>query len=246
MSDAARIFPIRTIRPQQDIAGHSEQFISCSRCPATDTVRITKSLGYPPEALVKRFAGRGWSMGSVRAKDVCPECMKQARLKRIKPLNNVVPITPEPEPEEIMVANPNPPVAISDPVLRKPSREDNRNIMDSLNIHYDENRKCYGRGESDKTIAAKLNIPWAWVSKIREEFFGPAGSEDTYQILEAMENIRGEFMNAKLELRKISEDANKRIAEFQTVKTASEARIKRFDDQLKALEKDVEKVIARG
>lgn len=61
-----------------------------------------------------------------------------------------------------------------------PDRAQKREIMKLLEDVYDVDAGRYTGNENDDTIAATLGegIRVAWVSELREEFFGPAGSND--------------------------------------------------------------------
>ncbi|MFT4076863.1 MAG: hypothetical protein QM647_15160 [Asticcacaulis sp.] len=56
---------------------------------------------------------------------------------------------------------------------RQPTREENRRINDALEEHYEVAKQCYRLNFSDESLAGKLNVPRAWVSDIRDRFFGP-------------------------------------------------------------------------
>lgn len=61
--------------------------------------------------------------------------------------------------------------------VRKPTREDRRRVLDEISANY--NDIGYVGTTSDASLAAKLDVPRAWVSDIREEFFGPDQNEAT-------------------------------------------------------------------
>lgn len=62
--------------------------------------------------------------------------------------------------------------------LVQPSRQQRRDIIGILQDVYDVKKQRYQKAETDQTVAEVLNIKrWAWVTQIREEFFGPDGNE---------------------------------------------------------------------
>lgn len=56
---------------------------------------------------------------------------------------------------------------------REPSRDENRKIMDALDLHYETDAERYEGNYSDELLAKELNYPRAWVSKLRESLYGP-------------------------------------------------------------------------
>lgn len=66
------------------------------------------------------------------------------------------------------------PVAVQPP--RQPTPSIRRDILARVEATFDETRGVYLEGASDEAIAKERDIPRAWVSAIREEFFGPIRS----------------------------------------------------------------------
>lgn len=69
--------------------------------------------------------------------------------------------------------------------IRKPTREQKRQIVDLLGEVYDIKAERYIGGETDVTVAATvgLNCMSGWVAEIREEMFGPAGGNEDIEKL---------------------------------------------------------------
>ena len=71
--------------------------------------------------------------------------------------------------------------------------------MEKLDDVYGDN--AYGGAWTDTTVARDLNVPRAWVSEVREAFFGPEGSNpllDRYgQEREEFERLHAGFMAAR-------------------------------------------------
>ena len=57
--------------------------------------------------------------------------------------------------------------------------------MDLLEDVYDVDAECYRRGDTDDTVAEVLNVMPGWVAQIREDFFGPCGSNEEIAQLKA-------------------------------------------------------------
>jgi hypothetical protein len=56
--------------------------------------------------------------------------------------------------------------------IRQPTREERGKIHDELTRIYDTVDERYAASGSDKDVAARLNMPRAWVTDIRSMFFG--------------------------------------------------------------------------
>ena len=70
---------------------------------------------------------------------------------------------------------------------------------------YDHDRQCYCGGETDDTVAKVLNVMPGWVAGIRDEFFGPGGSNDDMaalgdEIRKFMQDTQARLTAAKLEV----------------------------------------------
>lgn len=123
---------------------------SCGSTFRVPCVGTTK----PPEVFANMARRKGWTVDKKAA--TCPECAKP---RREEPMTTK---TEKPSPSE------TPP--------RTMTTKDRRAIFRAVDDHYDEANQRYADGD-DKSIAAKLGVPWAWVQKIREENFGPAGPD---------------------------------------------------------------------
>lgn len=55
----------------------------------------------------------------------------------------------------------------------QPTREDNRRIHEAIETRWADGRDCYLANFSDAKLAAELDVPRAWVTDVRERFFGP-------------------------------------------------------------------------
>jgi hypothetical protein len=71
------------------------------------------------------------------------------------------------------------------PAPREPTRTQKFEIMDLLRDVYDRESGCYRRGDTDETVAEVLEVMPGWVAQLREEFFGPAGSNQDMAALRA-------------------------------------------------------------
>jgi len=125
--------------------------------------------------------------------------------------------------------------------------------MAQLEIDYDADRKCYCGAATDKTIAADLKLPWAWVAQIRDEFFGPEGNEETYAMIQGLEEVRAEITALKDRVIQARADATAKIAtyrqqieaELQSVITHCNTEVERVDTRLKKFETSLNNALKR-
>ena len=125
------------------------------RCGAEGRIKDTSKRPLAPSPVAEAFRRLGWT--SVKPdRGVCPACS-----------------TPKAKPatvreETIMAVEPP----------RQPSTDDRRRIRDALFEHYLEDKGCYAKAHSDRSVAQSLNVPFAWVATIREAMgFGPDKNE---------------------------------------------------------------------
>jgi hypothetical protein len=103
-----------------------------------------------------------WIVGSVHRKDQCPACAARRKPRKEKTMELTVAATgSQAEPPRVC------------------SREDRRIIMDKLEEVY--GKDSYKSPWTDNGVAKDLGVPRDWVSKLREEFFGPAGSNPMFE-----------------------------------------------------------------
>lgn len=148
--------------------------IWCSECSnGSEVVEIPN--GHPTimqNNADRLFRNKGWSIGKNRKHDICPKCIGRlaeekeqrrkdqlARLSSPRPETNVVELkTPKAEPP------------------REMSREDRRIIISKLDAVYIDETSGYDSGWNDEKVARDLGVPKAWVTKLRDENFGPEAS----------------------------------------------------------------------
>ncbi|WP_242407066.1 hypothetical protein [Phaeobacter sp. S60] len=115
------------------------------------------------------------------------------------------------------------------PETREPSRAQKREITDMLDAVYDTDGERYKAGDTDDTVADVLDVMPGWVAQLREEFFGPAGSnEDMAQLAKDV----CDFLKSATEQRKaISQYAHRLDAEIGTGQKMLE-RLKKIEGAL--------------
>lgn len=199
---------------------------ACDDCGYPTKIRHTgKNL--PSEALRQIVRKRGWDVGQhfrckrciEGKKPMAPQARRAAYLKLAGAPR---PALPEHTPKVVpMTAKP-----IAEPVVAEapptPTLAHRKRIREELEGHYDEEKQRYREGWSDKSLAAHLNVPAAWVAEAREvNGFGPDRSqndeemsgklftlevevitwkEKAFAAATKMEELEGEIKRIKLQL----------------------------------------------
>ena len=187
-----RTFPEVTIKAGDQQA--KAMRIACSECSAVGYYAFqTGHKRRPPIAAVQYFQNKDWVVGSTPRKDLCPVHAKPSRKKGMKAMADAT--TPAAEkPREL-------------------SRDDRRIVFDKINGVYENGG--YITPWTDSAVAKDLGVPRDWVSQVREQFFGPAGSNPLFD----------EFLAAKVSV-------EQRMA---AVVGSQEAAIKHFEACTKEL-----------
>lgn len=125
-----------------------------------DYTRASGGRWIPNEAqIVKKLAGQGWSF--IKKALRCTDC--EAKRKPAKEA----------------------PVTATNEVIRQPTREQIREIIQMLDIVYDSKAGRYTGMETDASVAKSMGsgIMPGWVAAERERAFGPAGGNEELEIL---------------------------------------------------------------
>lgn len=164
--------------------------VVCDVCGRDDTVpcgyvRTTQTTSEPNRGQVlRKIEGSGWSeiKGTLR----CPSCEAKRKI-----LNEGAKMTVSEAKTE---------------TLRSPSPKQKREIIGMLEIVYDDERKRFKDGESDKTVAEAVGggVLFGWVAQVREELFGPDSRNKEIDAIRAeikaveaaMGEVKGEFRKA--------------------------------------------------
>lgn len=137
---------------------HSAMSIQCRNCGAKAYFLQGGGRRLPSIAASQHFRNQGWLVGNGPRMDTCPECRDRKRKPDLKVVEKVSPAKAD-EPREM-------------------TRADRRIINDKLDEVYDEN--AYVVPWTDASVARDLGVPVAWVAQVRDEFFGPAGSNPEF------------------------------------------------------------------
>jgi hypothetical protein len=169
----------------------SAYVIKCSRC-TTETRFVQRGKDRrPPDAAKQYFANRGWFVGARPSSDICPDCLHKRRHLQVVENNDMAVEVPKAdEPREM-------------------TRMDRRIINDKLDTVYADG--SYVAPWSDAKVARDLGVPQQWVAKVRDDFFGPEGSNP--EIDRFLEQIEPLMAQAK----GYAEQANKQLTATQTL-----------------------------
>lgn len=141
-----------------NINGAFTASVTCDECAETAEWRMSRMP--PPDILKKHFVVRGWEL---RKKPRCPECVKK-REKKMTKAPNLTPV-------------PSTPDGVSASEAAKRAR---RMVYMALEDYYDEGRRAYKAGYSDKKISEETGASEAIVAQIRQQDFGPLGPPDEF------------------------------------------------------------------
>lgn len=164
-----RAFPLENIEH-----GGSRAFaakIECAECGAV--AYHIKARETAKIANEQHFRKQGWHVGNGPRADKCPACQKKR-----KPDLKVVPMEQKAE------------------APREMSREDRRIIFTKIDELYLNDKTGYHPPWTDAAVSRDLGVPRAWVATVREELFGPEGSNPDFDaFLEQAAPIIAEIKN---------------------------------------------------
>lgn len=165
----------------------------CSKCPRTATVADNAGMARPMTYFADRFRRKGWRIGQRATAHVCPQCVgglkpkpaltpaqKQAAFCRIAGVPRAASSSPKPKEAAMTKSAPGktPALSVVADAPRQPTREDKRKIREALDVCYLTDKGVYAGGDSDESVAKRLDVPRAWVAAEREDAYGPDACED--------------------------------------------------------------------
>lgn len=175
-----RTFPEETI----DHGGERVRamVITCAECGAVAYFPAMQTgPRRPPSMARKSFQNKGWVVGSGPRKDFCPHHAAPAARKGRSSM---------------------PAASSKADAPRTMTREERGIIFAKIGDVYSGER--YVTPWTDQKVADDLNVPRAWVSEVRDAFYGPEGSNPLFdQYLAAaagIERIRGEIAEERKRL----------------------------------------------
>ncbi len=149
-----RAFPVENIESKTGEGRVFASRIECAVCEAVAYYAKPKNVNHI--AVEQHFRNQGWFVGNGPRADKCAQCQKSK-----KPILKVV---------KMENAKAEPP--------REMSRDDRRIITMKLDDIYAD--QAYQAPWTDAAVARDLNVPRAWVADVREQFFGPEGSNSEF------------------------------------------------------------------
>ena len=166
--------------------------IDCTACGFTGRFSDATRSGMPSELVERKFRQMGWDSPKPGG-GTCPACVAKPKPERIE-------VTPEPP--------------------KQPSNQDRRRIRDALDEHYIEDKGCYRQSFTDKSLAAKLNVPAKWVSDMRElNGYGPDANEEASAYAAEAAAIRKDLSAIETDVLKRLDDIGSRLRKME-VKSA--------------------------
>lgn len=190
--------------------------VTCRNCSKVENLHIKTAYGLlPPVAIEKKFAQKGWEIGTNDRRDICPNCVAQ---RDAKPVLKIVPKAEEPPVEEVIEVKPEL-VVKTEP--RTMQRDDRRIIFEKLNGVYLDEKRGYDNDWSDHKVATDLGVPRAWVEQVREEMFGPINTNgDIEEFMRGVAEV-AKFKKQLEDFEKLKPEIEKLRAVAQSVNLAS-------------------------
>jgi hypothetical protein len=152
------------------------------------------------QIVARKFTSMGWEVDLRKGKHFCPECQISPQVKMEK------------QEVELAVV----------PMPRQMTRDDRRIVFEKLNDVYLDEKQGYSPPWTDEKVSVDLGVPRAWVTNVREEMFGPVGSNSD---IEAAIKSACELV---VEMKKGNEQIAKLMSSAATIE-------KRLDQIIKAV-----------
>lgn len=195
--------------------------IECSRCPRTEHYRKPREAG--KAVVIQHFEKMGWFIGHSPRKDLCPDCVAAKHPRKEPQLSVVKPSAPAPV-MKLVPTQDNTPIADQP---KEPTRDQRRLILMKLEGVYLDETTGYSPGWTDDIVARDLGCPVEWVRKLRDENFGPSGSNQEID----------QFLAAVAVLQKDRDEINNLITNIQPVFDKLKASEAAMSELLKHAEK---------
>lgn len=185
----------RRISEQQEGQWVSLRVIECIRCAFVGRVRDSSRSGLPAEVCERKFRQLGWEHPTP-AGGICPKCATASKATQQHPAEKDQPMAAEPP--------------------KEPTINDRRRIREALDAHYIEERGCYRQAFSDKSLAAKLNVPAKWVADLREaNGYGPDANEEASAAAAEVKELRKLLTQFQDDFMKRADEIEQRIKRLE-------------------------------
>lgn len=211
------------VRVRRGGKANSALRITCARCGRQDEFIQTSERRLPNLAAAQRFRNIGWIVGATARKDICPNCQQRKEpmaAEEVKPA--AVPRAEQP---------------------REMSKDDRRIVFAKIDEVYVGEEKGYDAGWNDERVSKDLGVPRAWVTAIREEFFGPAANVGAVEdILRQIDEKMKESEQVILHVQRLQH----RVNEFTDALGTAERTLKALTSAIVLLRDRATKIIGGG
>lgn len=207
-----RTFPFR--RSERGGAIAAVTSLVCGKCGTEEEMVQPNGRFAKPEAVIRWFNGRGWSVGGRVKADRCPGCSGLIKQKGEDVTKHIIPKRPFVSDSTDAARQAREDIAalskesvVRAPALKSlsdlaqlnagdlimadqpegPTRDDRRLIFAKLEEVYLDESRGYDNGWTDHRVSTDLGVPRAWVELIRNENFGP--TKDNPEIRELLVKI---------------------------------------------------------
>jgi len=157
----------------------------CGHCGVKGTVGCNTFKGgneSEEKFIFSRLEASGWKIGKRDNQHRCPKCFTAIKVTAKQK---------QAEKKMTTIAN------IAKPPAAEMSREDRRIIFEKLNEVYADEKTGYTGDWTDAKLASDLGVARVWVSKVRDEMFGPeGGNENIRRLVEEGRNVLSECRKA--------------------------------------------------
>jgi hypothetical protein len=206
--------------------------ITCGKCSAFEKIALNRIHGAQNHAdervttlATRKFNEAGWKVAKSPGQHRCPVCVREA--VQAKPFAHLEALKEKP------VTHPAPTLADPPPEMKLADRQI---ILAKLLDAYDGTKGCYAADWTDKRVAEDLGVPRAWVTKLREENFGPEGGNAA--LYEQLAEARAVLERGKLILERttaLREQVDKLLLDTKPVAEA----VAKLERQVAGIEKAV-------
>ncbi len=176
--------PERTVNPSKDIL---EQVENVSK-------RVEALAGYQ-EAQTAQTAGWKAALARGDARPIKRGLNYELYEEGKRWFYRLLPLTTSPQETPTMAE----PAKIT-PETRTATREDNRRIRDHLDAHYDEEHQRWRGDGSDQKASDAPEVPRLWVSRLREELYGPDRNEANDENRQAVAKLEKQWREVWLKV----------------------------------------------
>lgn len=189
----------QTFTPNRDNRGLPQLICTCDACGATEIVRarinarsrgkdvadVKPDKGAISQA-VSKLTANGWTYIGKTLR--CPKCEEERKMTKTTTDPKKIAADPPPEPD----------------------RKQKREIMLALEEFYDVDAGRFVGDATDASIAELTSTRPGWVAQIREEFFGPVGSnEEMERLIEEINAFRVETHELETQALKVAQDLSR-------------------------------------